>query len=279
MGVCHISAVTIDHDGNAKLSRHQLPLLGWGATGYYERRFSQREMQQLVDAIRQADFFENPFPLMTGFSNDGENNTVQIRMDGRERTVSTKRLARDSLLLVSYGYVANAPTLQVWRDGRIRLYQPGYLDTFEARLTDDRLRKLRASLSSLQRHRLRSKPPDDAIIATVSVPTQTDHQVFRLDLRASTEAAAVLNPLLDLRTYVDRSSIIRIKIESSMCEPRRELWPAEDLAPLAELEKRTFSAAEWNTILSRIWTVWNDDAPAIQLENCAPWLEVTVSPH
>lgn len=326
MGVCPASSLTIDHAGNAKLS---------AMTGFYERRLSQVEMQQLVAAIRRADFFENPFPLDTNISNDSANDAVQIRMDGRERTVSTngylgdeigafiksldtitrgkdgawktivspdsmeilriveprgcrdadecaaaaKRLARESLLLVSYSQRMTAPALQVRRDGHIRLYRPGYAGVFEARLTGDRLGKLRASLPLLNRHALRSEPPDDAIVATVSVPAQTSHHVFRLDLRASAEAAAMLDPFLDLRSYVDRSSIVRIRVESSGCDPRRERWPAEDLVPLAEVEKRTFTAAEWDGILGRIWTKWNEDADEKQLDHCVPSLDVTVSPH
>jgi hypothetical protein len=81
-GVCPAWTTTIDARGTLSYRGDggRIPI------GTSSRRMSSNDLKRLLDAVRDADFFGNPFADGRHTSADGSRDSLTIRMDGKERT-------------------------------------------------------------------------------------------------------------------------------------------------------------------------------------------------
>jgi len=148
---------------------------------------------------------------------------------GVECEQAAARLAQQALLLLDLidGDHDINRQLRIDRDGSVRLKTQRIRFVHEVRSTmaPDRLRVLTSRMTPL---------PMPYRIPLIEKPSD--------ELRA----------LADDRTWTDHAKSIRIEAVPTDRYGDVEPWPAEDIAPVAQLTKRTFTAAEWRAIAARL---------------------------
>jgi len=235
-GSCPIYRVTIDANGAVVFHGERFT----SAVGEHKRAMLIDDVQQLVRAARELDFFTlgnytYDSRACREYWTDHPTAAITLRMYGHTKTVDHNLGCRgfdQEKSLIAFEHLI---------DERLR-----FVHEIWSALPPRELDEVREQVDAAKRMPIaqRSGPRRQVVLA---IPIGDDLPSVSADL-----GTFAFDSLADDRTWTDDAKSIRIEAVPTDRYGDVEPWPAEDLVPVAQLTSRSFTPSQWHAIAARL---------------------------